>query len=82
MNNKKVRIIDVSITIDTNDDFIYREIFVYDYDVDFEVVSPKCLKASMIKLLNEDYVFESNMGFYTNIETYVRDVCDDVKIKS
>lgn len=76
----KVRIFEVSITNNIND-YKFVDIHVYNYNVDFEIVGPKCLKESMLKMLTEnDYEVISEMEFYCETQTYIREVKDDVRI--
>lgn len=81
-SNKKVRVFEVEISNDI-DEYVYREIFIYDYNVDFEVVAKKCLKATMLKMINDEeysYLLQPEVTLSCSTLTYTRDVCSDVKI--
>lgn len=79
-SNNKVRIFEVTITNNIND-FKFVDIHVYNYNVDFEIVGPKCLKESMLKMLTDsDIEIISDMEFYCETQTYIREVRDDVRL--
>lgn len=79
-SGSKVRVFEVSISNNIND-FKFVDIHVYNYNVDFEVVGPKCLKESMMKMLTDSgSEFISEMEFYCETQTYIREVKDDVRL--
>ena len=81
-SNNKVRVFEVEISNDI-DEYVYREVFIYDYNVDFEIVAKKCLKATMLKMINDEeysYLLQPEVTLSCSTLTYTRDVCSDVKI--
>lgn len=79
-SNNKVRVFEVTISNNIND-FKFVDIHVYNYNVDFEIVGPKCLKESMLKMLtNPENEFDSDIEFYCETQTYIREVRDDVRL--